>query len=96
MMVSTASITCASAALISGAIAEIFAAFDQDIAFRQVADLSIHADDGAAFEQNAALWIDGLLPIEAADVVGCGGDGKSAARGGACGQRGAGLERAPA
>ena len=68
-MVSTASITCASAALISGAIAEIFAAFDQQIAFRQVADFCIHADDGAAFEQDAALRIDGLLMVEATHIV---------------------------
>ena len=45
------------------------AAFDQEIAFHQVADLGVHADDGAAFEQDAALRIDVLLMIEATHVV---------------------------
>ena len=46
-----------------------FRAFDQKIAFHQVADLGVHADDGAAFEENAALRIDCLLAVEAANIV---------------------------
>ena len=41
------------------------AAFDQHVAFHQVADFGVHADDGAALEQDAALWIDALLMVEA-------------------------------
>ena len=73
-----------------------FAAFDQQIAFREVADLGVHADDGAAFEQNAALRIDGLLAVEAANIVGERGAGKSVGGGRACGKRSAGLERTAA
>ena len=45
------------------------AALDQQIAFHQVADLGVHADDGAAFEQDAALRIDALLMVEATHIV---------------------------
>src|SRR5580692_6976918 len=70
-----------------------FRAFDQEIAFHQIADLGIHADDGAALEQSAALWIDGLLAVEAANIVGERGTKKSVSGGGARGKRSAGLER---
>ena len=72
------------------------AAFDQQIAFHQVADLGIHADDGAALEQNAALRIAGLLAVEAANIVGQRSAGKPVGGGRACGKRSAGLERAAA
>jgi hypothetical protein len=44
-------------------------AFDQQIAFHQVADFCIHTDDGAALEENAAFRIDALLMVEAAHIV---------------------------
>ena len=71
-------------------------AFDQQIAFHQVADLGIHADDGAALEENAALRIDGLLAFEAANIVGERDAGKPVGSGRACGKHSAGLERTAA
>ena len=71
-------------------------AFDQQIAFHQVADLGVHADDGAALEENAALRIDGLLAFEAANIVGERDAGNPVACGRACRKHRAGLERAAA
>ena len=38
--------------------------FDQDVAFQQVADLRIHADDGAAFDERAAAWCGAAQSLE--------------------------------
>ena len=91
---SRASITCASAALMLGRDGGDFLAFDQEIAFHEVADLGIHADDSATFEQDAVLGIDGLLAVETANIVGERRAGKPVTRGRACRQHSAGLERA--
>ncbi len=64
MIVSRASITCAPAALSSGAMAAIFLPSISTSPLDEVADLGIQADDGAATQQDAMLRIDGRLPLE--------------------------------
>ena len=53
MIVFEASITCACAGALStvGCHGGDLLALNQDVAFHEVADLGIHADDGAAFQQ---------------------------------------------
>ena len=56
-----------------------FAALDQDVARREVADLGVHGHDGAAFDQHAARAIDRRLAAEAADIrCGAGGEARAA------------------
>ncbi len=67
-------------------------AFDQHVALHKVADLGIHADDGAALEQDAMVGIDGGLALETERVF-CRSDiGKPAASGRAGRQCGASLQ----
>src|SRR6516225_5357655 len=53
-------------------------AFNQQIAFHQIADLGIHGDDGAAFEENAVVRIDYRLAFKAPKIL-CGGGSETTA-----------------
>ena len=69
-----------------------FGALDQDIAFRQVADLGVHRHDRASLDQRAARAIDRGLAVEAVHVR-CGGacEARPTSRTGG-GERGASLQ----
>ena len=64
-------------------------AFNQQIAFHQIADLGIHGDDGAAFEEDAVVRTDYRLAFKAPKIL-CGGG--AASHPSRC-ERGAHLQR---
>ena len=96
MMVSSASITCASAALISGAMAEIFLPSISRSPLTRSPTLASMLTMVPPLSRMRLFGSTGLLAVEAANIVGERGAGKPVAGGRACGKRGAGLERTAA